>query len=102
MEPFRECADEPAALNRGADACLSAAEIEFRPSIALTDVSSELTRLSTGFQNIGNFDRPEIQTAAWSQARCIDLVDPLAGGPKRSTQTVWRTIKDGCQLIDTE
>ena len=32
-------------LIRGADACLSAAEIEFRPSIALTDVSSELTRL---------------------------------------------------------
>ena len=50
MEPFRECADEPAALNREADARLSAAEIEFRPSIALTDVSSELTRLSTGFQ----------------------------------------------------
>ena len=46
MEPFRE----PTALNRGADARLSAAEIEFRPSIALTDVSSELTRLSTGFQ----------------------------------------------------
>ena len=46
MEPFRESA----ALNRGADARLSAAEIEFRPSIALTDVSSELTRLSTGFQ----------------------------------------------------
>ena len=46
MEPFRK----PTALNRGADARLSAAEIEFRPSIALTDVSSELTRLSTGFQ----------------------------------------------------
>ena len=46
IEPFRE----PTALNRGADARLSAAEIEFRPSIALTDVSSELTRLSTGFQ----------------------------------------------------
>ena len=46
MEPFRE----PTALNRGADARLSAAEIEFRPSIALTDVSSGLTRLSTGFQ----------------------------------------------------
>jgi hypothetical protein len=28
---------------------LSAAEIEFRPSIALTEVSSGLTRLSTGF-----------------------------------------------------
>jgi hypothetical protein len=50
MECFRECADEPAAFDRGADARLSAAEIEFRPSIALTDVSSELTRLSTGFQ----------------------------------------------------
>jgi hypothetical protein len=46
LEPFRE----PVALNRGADARLSATEIEFRPSIALTDVSSELTRLSTGFQ----------------------------------------------------
>ena len=46
IEPFRE----PTGLNRGADARLSAAEIEFRPSIALTDVSSELTRLSTGFQ----------------------------------------------------
>ena len=46
MEPFREIT----ALNRGADARLSAAEIEFRPSIALTDVSSELNRLSTGFQ----------------------------------------------------
>jgi hypothetical protein len=46
MEPFRE----PTALNRGADARLSAAEIEFRPSIALTEVSSGLTRLSTGFQ----------------------------------------------------
>jgi hypothetical protein len=50
MEPFRECADEPAAFDRGSDARLSAAEIEFRPSIALTEVSSELTRLSTGFQ----------------------------------------------------
>jgi hypothetical protein len=37
-------------LNRGADARLSAAEIEFRPSIALTEVSSGLTRLFTGFQ----------------------------------------------------
>jgi len=46
MEPFRE----PTVLNRGADARFSAAEIEFRPSIALTDVSSGLTRLSTGFQ----------------------------------------------------
>jgi len=46
MEPFRE----PTALNRGADARLSAAEIEFRPSIALTDVSSEPTRRFTGFQ----------------------------------------------------
>jgi len=48
MEAFRE----PSALNRGADARLSAAEIEFRPSIALTDVSSELNRLSTGFQEL--------------------------------------------------
>ena len=46
IEPFRE----PTALNRGADARLSAAEFEFRLSIALTDVSSELTRPSTGFQ----------------------------------------------------
>jgi hypothetical protein len=46
IEPFRK----PAALNREADARLSAAEIEFRPSIALTDVSSELNRLSTGLQ----------------------------------------------------
>ena len=52
MEPFRECADEPTALNREADARFSAAEIEFRPSIALTDVSSELNRLSTGFQEL--------------------------------------------------
>ena len=50
MEPFRGYADEPAVLNREADARLSAAEMEFRPSIALTDVSSELNRLSTGFQ----------------------------------------------------
>jgi hypothetical protein len=50
IELFRECADKPAALSRGGDARLSAAEIEFRPSIALTDVSSGLTRLSTGFQ----------------------------------------------------
>ena len=46
MKSFRE----PTASNRRADARLSAAEIEFRPSIALTDVSSGLTRLSTGFQ----------------------------------------------------
>ena len=50
MEPFCGYADEPAVLNREADARLSATEMEFRPSIALTDVSSELNRLSTGFQ----------------------------------------------------
>ena len=50
VEHLCECADGPAALNREADARLSAAEIEFRPSIALADVSSELNRLSTGFQ----------------------------------------------------
>ena len=49
VELFRGWADEPAALNREADARLLAAEIVFRPSIALTDVSSELNRLSTGF-----------------------------------------------------
>ena len=50
IDPLRECAEKPDALSRGADARLSAAEIVFRPSIALTDVSSELNRLSTGFQ----------------------------------------------------
>ncbi len=50
MKVFRERTDGPAALIREGDACLSAAEFEFRPSIALSDVISGLTRLPTGLQ----------------------------------------------------